>query len=188
MKNTVNKTFKALELAAARHRNQVRKGTEKTPYINHPINVISILTEFHETDPDILAAAALHDVIEDTAKGQNEINQISAQLEELFGKRVLDIVLEVSDDKELPYQKRKELQITKTPSLSPAAKKLKIADKICNIKDMIADPPTSWPTERKITYLEWSRKVIQGARGVNPELEAYFDQIVEESYIHLTNK
>jgi len=187
MENTVNKVFKALELAAARHRKQLRKGAEQRPYINHPINVITILTEFHETDPDILAAAALHDVIEDTATGQKEINNISAHLEEQFGERVLNIVLEVSDDKELPYQKRKELQITNTPGLSSEAKKIKIADKICNIKDMIADPPPVWSRERKITYLDWSQKVIQGARGVNSELEAYFDQIVAESYNYLKN-
>ena len=116
MKNyTYPKIFKALEFAAERHKHQFRKGKIKTPYINHPINVVTLLTEFGENETDLLSAAALHDVIEDTTNGKHEIDELSKTIKEKFGDKVLDIVIEVSDDKSLPYQERKRLQITNKP-------------------------------------------------------------------------
>lgn len=180
--NTYMKIFKALEFAAERHKNQFRKGEVKIPYINHPINVVTLLAEFNETDQNLLTAAALHDVIEDTTEGKNEIDDISKVIKNQFGNKVLNIVLEVSDDKSLPYQERKQLQIKNTPSLSLEGKKLKISDKICNINDMMKYPPTNWSKERKITYLEWATKVIEGARGVNTAMENHFDKIIQNAY------
>ncbi len=173
------KVFSALELASIRHSGQTRKGNNKTPYINHPIGVINVLAKHGEADTDLLAAAALHDVIEDTAGNKEEIDQISSHIKENFGEKVLRIVLEVSDDKSLPYQKRKDLQIINTPGLSPEAKKLKIADKICNIRDMIKNPPPDWTIERKRTYLEWAVKVIEGARNSNQSLEKDFEETIK---------
>jgi guanosine-3',5'-bis(diphosphate) 3'-pyrophosphohydrolase len=180
--------FKALDFAAERHKHQNRKGEAKVPYINHPIKVITVLTEFQEEHHALLSAAALHDVVEDTARGKEEIKMLSEIIKEEFGAVVLELVLEVSDDKSLPYQERKRLQVENTPALSNEAKKIKIADKICNIRDMINDPPIDWPTERKIKYLEWAGKVIDGARGVNSSLEAHFDQVKKEAHHKLTNK
>jgi guanosine-3',5'-bis(diphosphate) 3'-pyrophosphohydrolase len=146
------------------------------------------LIEFQETDTELLCAAALHDVIEDTAQGKEEIDKIASKIRNDFSEQVLNLVLEVSDDKSLPYQERKRLQIKNTPSLSNDAKKIKIADKICNIKDMVSDPPTSWETERKVKYLEWAKNVIDGARGVNSSLEEYFDSTIKEASHKLINK
>ncbi len=189
MKNdTYTKVFKALEFAAVRHKHQVRKGEVKIPYINHPINVVTLLTEYEENETNLLSAAALHDVIEDTAKGKNEIDELSKIIKEEFGDKVLEIVLEVSDDKTLPYQERKRLQIKNTPFLSNEGKKLKISDKICNIRDMMKHPPTDWSADRKATYLEWAKNVIEGARGVNPNMEAYFDKIIQKAYHSLAKK
>ena len=183
-----NLIFRSLNFAAERHRHQLRKGATKVPYINHPIKVVTVLTEFLEENHELLSAAALHDVVEDTAKGKEEINMLSESIKEQFGAEVLKLVLEVSDDKSLPYQERKRLQVENTPFLSNEAKKIKIADKICNINDMINDPPIDWATERKIKYLEWAKKVIDGARGVNSSMEAYFDKIKKEAHHKLTNK
>lgn len=188
--NNLNYTliFKALNFAAERHKHQLRKGEIKVPYINHPIKVITVLTEFQEDSPELLSAAALHDVVEDTARGEKEINLLSDNIKEQFGNQVLNLIIEVSDDKSLPYQERKRLQVENTPYLSNNAKKIKIADKICNIKDMINDPPIDWPTERKVKYLEWAEKVIEGARGVNQSMETYFDQVKKEAHQKLINK
>jgi len=180
--------FKALEFASARHKHQFRKGEVKIPYINHPINVITLLSEYGENETNLLSAAALHDVIEDTANGKQEIDKLSKIIKEEFGDKVLKIVLEVSDDKTLPYQERKKLQIKDTPFLSNEGKKLKISDKICNIKDMMEYPPTDWSADRKFTYLEWAKNVIEGARGVNPDMEAYFDKITQKAYHSLAKK
>ena len=182
-----NKVITALEFAAQRHKGQTRKGKNKSPYINHPISVMSTLSKFGEDSENLLAAAALHDVIEDTAKQKEEIARLSSIIEDRFGSIVLKIVLEVSDDKSLPYQERKHLQVINTPQLSDDAKKLKIADKTCNISDLMMDPPLGWSKERKIAYLEWAKQVIEGARGVNYKLEKHFDAMVQESYNKLTD-
>lgn len=171
--------FKALEFAAERHKDQKRKGTQKRPYINHPIKVVSILTQHQEMDPALLSAAALHDVIEDTAQSKPEKKRLADIISDYFGKFVADVVLEVSDDKSLSYQERKKLQIIHTPFISDHAKKIKIADKTTNIEDLLTDPPENWPAERKTQYLEWAVKVISGARGVNHSLEKHFDSVIE---------
>lgn len=176
------KVIRAIEFAAERHSGQTRKGNTNSPYINHPIKVVSLLTRFQEDDSDLLSAAALHDIIEDTAKGDEEIQWLQKIIEEKFGSKVLSIVQEVTDDKQLPYQERKQKQVEDTPYLSKEAKKIKIADKICNITDLKKDPPVGWSNKRKNTYIEWACKVIEGAKGVNKELEGYFEKISREAY------
>jgi len=167
--------IEAIDFAAQRHSGQTRKGKKQSPYINHPIKVMNLLVAHHETGADLLMASVLHDVIEDTAKTEREIGELSDILRKKFGRRVLDIVLEVSDNKALPFQERKRLQVVNTPRLSEQARKIKIADKTCNLIDMMEDPPENWSNERKLQYVEWAGQVIDGARGVNPGLEQEFD-------------
>ncbi|MDX9696438.1 MAG: hypothetical protein RBT49_11670, partial [Bacteroidales bacterium] len=88
---------------------------------------------------------------------------------------------EVTDNKSLSVEDRKKMQIQLTPKLSDRAKKLKIADKICNIQDIIDDPPEGWSDDRKIAYLDWAKQVVAGARGLNPEMDAYFDEVYSTS-------
>jgi guanosine-3',5'-bis(diphosphate) 3'-pyrophosphohydrolase len=167
-----NRMIKAVVYAAEKHKYQRRKGFNQVPYINHPLKVSKLLNDCGEIDDDLLIAALLHDIIEDTDATVDDIcNE--------FGKPVCDLVIEVTDDKDLPYAIRKELQVKNAPHHSESAKKLKIADKICNIRDIIAYP-LDWSTERKLTYLEWSQQVVKGCVGVNAELEKIFYQTLEE--------
>jgi len=161
------KLIDALAFAAERHKYQTRKGKGMIPYINHPIRVAKILAEFGETDTDLLISALLHDVIEDTTKNEKEIKVLSEILLKKYGEIVLLVVLEVSDNKALPVDERKRLQVVHTPALSERAKKLKIADKISNMLDIQNDPPENWPLERKLNYLDWSKEVVSGAKGLN---------------------
>lgn len=160
--------LKALEFSAEKHKLQRRKGYNQVPYINHPIKVCHLLYMSEEKDIDLLIAALLHDTLEDTSATEEEIAL-------LFGKPVLEIVLEVTDNMELPYAERKQKQIDKAPFLSDAAKKLKIADKICNIHDIVTYP-LSWANERKIAYLEWAKKVVERCKGANAFLDLKFDR------------
>ena len=171
--------LRALDFAAHKHRFQKRKGYNPPPYINHPIQVAKLLWDVGRVrDPELLAAALLHDTIEDTGTGAHEI-------EEMFGERVARIVLEVSDDKHLPSHKRKELQVVMAPKKSPEAKQLKIADKICNITDMASAPPAHWSIQRRLEYLKWSARVVNGMRGICLPLEELFDQRLVEGYKNL---
>ena len=179
------KISEALVFATERHKNQFRKGTGKIPYIKHPIAVMKLLSKFGETDSDLLISALLHDVIEDTTSNEQEIRVLSDIILKEFGETVLLTVLEVSDNKSLPVEERKRLQVLHTPNLSDRAKKLKIADKICNIIDIKNNPPESWPLERKLRYLDWAKQVVVGARGLNKKLDQYFDQVYKEVYSYL---
>src|SRR5690606_13778663 len=95
-------------------------------------------------------------------------------------EKTLSIILEVSDDKRLPKRERKRLQIVHAPHLSAEAKKVKLADKICNVKDVTSSPPKGWSTTRKIEYLDWTEKVVAGLRGDNPRLEDVYDRVLNE--------
>jgi len=161
--------LRALAFAADKHRNQRRKGEEKSPYINHPIAVANVLAnEGGVYDPIVLCAALLHDTIEDT-------QATAAELEVEFGARITAIVLEVSDDKSLAKEVRKRLQIEHAPRLSREAKLVKLADKICNLRDMAERPPADWEIERRTQYFDWARAVVDGLRGAHARLEALFD-------------
>lgn len=161
--------LKALAFAAEKHRSQRRKDAEASPYINHPIALAGVL--FQEAgvhDPTVLAAAILHDTVEDTETTVGELRRE-------FGDQVTGIVEEVTDDKRLPKAERKRLQIEHAPGVSFGAQQVKLADKICNLRDLAQSPPASWTLERKREYFEWAKAVIDGVRGKHPRLEAIFD-------------
>jgi GTP diphosphokinase / guanosine-3',5'-bis(diphosphate) 3'-diphosphatase len=166
--------LRALEFAAAKHRDQRRKGRGASPYINHPIEVARALAELGGvTDPEILAAAILHDTVEDTKTAPEE-------LEEVFGARIRSLVEEMTDDKSVSQPERKRLQIVHAPALSPGARLIKLGDKLCNVHDVIHDPPPSWDPVRRRAYLAWAKEVVDQIRGTNPELEATFDRLMSE--------
>ena len=166
--------LKALRFAADKHRNQRRKSVEALPYINHPIQVAEILWRVADVrDETLLVAAILHDTIEDTDTTQEEI-------ESQFGADVLALVLEVTDDKSLPKQTRKKLQVEHAPHKTRNAKLLKIADKISNVGDIITSPPKDWSLDRLREYLLWTEKVVAGLRGVNEKLERQYDEILSK--------
>lgn len=178
--DNISLILKALEFAAVRHRKQFRKGEDKSPYINHPIQVANLLVnEAGEMDPVLLAAAILHDVVEDTVDGKKEKKKLVELIREEFGEDVLSVTLEVTDDKSLCKKDRKRLQVEHAPHLSVKARKLKIADKIMNVRDITNNPPEKWPLKRIIRYLDWSEKVVGGLRGSNPGLDAIFDETLK---------
>jgi GTP diphosphokinase / guanosine-3',5'-bis(diphosphate) 3'-diphosphatase len=169
-----NLIIKAIVFAAEKHKFQRRKGFSRIPYINHPLKVAQILSDCGEEDEKLIIASILHDVIEDTDASLDDIIHN-------FGKEICDIILEVTDDKKIPSSLRKKLQIKSAPGLSENAKKLKIADKICNIRDIV-NYPLFWSTRRKRNYLEWAQKVVAGCSGVNSRLESIFSITLEEGF------
>jgi guanosine-3',5'-bis(diphosphate) 3'-pyrophosphohydrolase len=169
MKDSIGLVLDALEFAAHKHRDQRRKNLEASPYINHPIGLATVLwNEGGVEKPAVIAAALLHDTIEDTDTTLEE-------LRERFGPGIASIVEELTDDKTLEKDERKQLQVTHAPTLSREAKLVKLADKISNLRDMAASPPATWPLSRQREYFDWAKQVVDGLRGVHPRLEGLFD-------------
>jgi guanosine-3',5'-bis(diphosphate) 3'-pyrophosphohydrolase len=160
----------ALAFAALKHRDQRRKDPEASPYINHPIALSRVLSiEAGLDDAKLLAAAVLHDTLEDTQTTFEE-------LRDRFGKAVATVVREVSDDRTLAKAERKRLQIEHAEHLSRRARLVKLADKICNVRDVAANPPRDWPLQRRREYFDWAKAVIDRIRGTNRKLEKLFDE------------
>jgi len=161
--------LRALAFAAHKHRDQRRKDAEASPYINHPIALAEVLAEEGAVaDIEVLAAALLHDTIEDTATTAEELRAA-------FGARIAALVEEVSDDQSLEKADRKRLQIEHAAGLSAGAKLVKLADKICNLRDVAERPPAKWDLERRREYFDWAKRVVDRLRGAHPRLEAAFD-------------
>jgi len=117
---------------------------------------------------DLLCAALLHDTVEDTQTTQEE-------LLETFGDEITRIVLEVTDDKTKSKAERKRLQIEHASTISYHAKLVKLADKICNLRDMAHSPPKNWSLKRRREYFDWAQQVVNQMRGTHPQLEAIFE-------------
>lgn len=172
--NDLKLLLKALAFAAAKHKDQRRKDVDASPYINHPIALADILcNEGHVTDIEVIGAALLHDTVEDTATEPGE-------LEAAFGKAIRDIVMEVTDDKTLPKEERKQAQIKHAAGLSGKAKLVKLADKIANLRDVANSPPPEWSLQRRREYFDWGKAVIDCLRGVDAGLEAVFDTAYQD--------
>jgi len=160
----------AVLFAAERHKDQRRKDKNASPYINHPLGLAKLLAvEGKVNDADVLIAAVLHDTIEDTRTTEQELRI-------RFGDRVADIVLEVTDDKSLPKQRRKELQVEHASHKSREAALVKLADKTCNLRDIANAPPADWPLQRRRDYFDWAKQVVDGLPEVNAELRRLFDE------------
>ena len=150
--------LRALHFAAQKHRDQRRKDLDASPYINHPIEVAETLARVGGVNQlAVLQAAILHDTVEDTETTLEE-------LEEAFGREVRELVDELTDDKRLPKAERKRLQVEHAPALSQRAKLVKLADKICNVRDIAHAPPRGWSRERRVEYLAWTERVVAGLR------------------------
>jgi guanosine-3',5'-bis(diphosphate) 3'-pyrophosphohydrolase len=173
--NNLKTLAQAISFAAKKHKAQKRKGADNEPYINHPLEVLNLLTGVGNVeDYNTLIAAVLHDTIEDTETTKEEIAN-------LFGENVCQMVLELTDDKSLPKAERKQLQIEHAPHISIGAKQIKLCDKISNISDVTNNPPHDWSNERRREYVEWGEKVVAGLRGANADLEKHFDELVEKA-------
>jgi guanosine-3',5'-bis(diphosphate) 3'-pyrophosphohydrolase len=161
--------IKAADFAALKHRRQRRKDAEASPYINHPLALARVLKlEAGVDDVEVLVAAILHDTVEDT---ETTVEELARE----FSPAIAAIVAEVTDDKSLAKAERKRMQVEHAPHISPQAKLVKLADKICNLRDVINAPPARWSLERRRSYFDWAGAVIDGLRGAHPGLERLFD-------------
>ena len=164
---------RALRFAAERHSTHRRKGQAKEPYINHLAEVAELVAKATEgKDSNLVVAALLHDTVEDT-------ETMPEELIAEFNSDIAQLVREVTDDKSLSKQDRKNLQVANASKKSPRAKLLKLADKTSNLRSIAHSPPENWDTARKQEYINWAADVVAGLKGVNPWLEERFDEALK---------
>lgn len=120
---------KALMFATLAHSGQVRKGEPNMPAIVHPVQVAQILIEYG-ADENVIAAAYLHDVVEDTKYTLEDIERI-------FGEDIAHLVdVATEKDKSKSWEERKQAKIEDLKLRELREKLIPIADKISNIENM----------------------------------------------------
>lgn len=163
--------LRAVAFAAHKHRDQRRKDKDASPYINHPIQLATVLWEEGGVrDAEVIAAALLHDTLEDT---ETSLQELRGE----FGEEIAAVVLEVTDTQWIKKQVRKRLQVARAKYSSEKARLVKLADKICNLRDIAAHPPAGWALERKRQYFDWAKEVVDQLRGTHAGLEQKFDEV-----------
>ncbi len=126
----------AINAASRLHRDQIRKDSDKTPYISHVVGVMILLSSATH-DEDVLIAGLLHDALEDVADYTPEI------LEQQFGARVKEIVMGVTEEFKLrnetpPSWKEEKLLYLETLKVSTdESLMVSLADKIQNTRSLI---------------------------------------------------
>ena len=166
---------RAFNFASSRHSGQRRKGQAQEPYINHLAEVAQLVAEATSgTDPNLVAAALLHDTVEDTQTEPSELATV-------FNEDVASLVGEVTDDKSLRKEERKAIQIAKAPQKTPRAKILKLADKTSNLRSIAKSPPENWDSVRKAEYIDWAVKVVNGLGDVPRALKDHFNTAVQRA-------
>ena len=160
---------RAYHFAAVRHVDQRRKGEAAEPYMNHLTEVAELVARAtRAADPEIIIAAVLHDTVEDTP---TTLVELKAE----FGGGVAGLVAEVTDDKSLPKQMRKDLQVEHAAHASRGAQIIKPADKTSNLRSLAASPPAGWSDERRLEYVHWASQVVNACRSADTWLADQFD-------------
>ena len=163
---------RAFAFAAEHHSGQTRKGEAAEPYVNHVADVARRVAEATDgADARLVAAALLHDTVEDTRATEEDIRTV-------FGDDIADLVMEVTDDESLAEDARRQAQVDHAPHLSDRAKRLKLADKASNLTQIVESPPRDWSAERKRDYAGWVERVLAGLRGVDPEMERTLEHAI----------
>ena len=165
---------RAWNFAAQRHATQKRKGKAQEPYVNHLAEVAELVANATDgQDANLVAAAVLHDTVEDTAT-------LPAELASIFNADIANLVAEVTDDKSQKKSVRKRLQVEHAATKSERAKIIKLADKTSNLRSLVKSPPDDWSFQRRQEYLDWALEVASGLRGTNRWLEGQFDEAAEQ--------
>jgi (p)ppGpp synthase/HD superfamily hydrolase len=130
---------KAVSIALAAHTGQVRK-TDQTPYIIHPLTVAHLVS-LYTKDEEVIAAAVLHDVLEDSP-------MTTEQLRIEVGDRVVAIVEAVTEDKTLPWEERKAAYVKQVCAAGEPVWLVSVADKVHNAitlhRELIQKGPEVW--------------------------------------------
>ena len=161
----------ALSFAAAKHRDQRRPDGCASPFVNHVIETVKILAETGGIrDRAPLLAAVLHDILEDTRTTPGELT-------ERFGGDVSALVAELTDEPGLPTDVRRLRQVARIARASAAARQIRLADKIANLRSLPAD----WSRAEGDRYLDFAERIAAAVHGTNTRLDTLFVTTVRQA-------
>ncbi len=125
------KLLEALEFSALAHHGQLRKNSTNIPYFSHPAAVAIILSQAGFPE-EVVIAGALHDVIEDTKYTAEDIKK-------RFGERILQIVLSVTENKDLDWSERNEAYNNHLREVDEATLAVSAADFLSNRQSLLLE-------------------------------------------------
>ncbi len=169
---------KARDLATERHSHLHLYNAARSPAIIH-IAEVAALTEQYGGSVEMIAAAWLHDIVEDT-------NVTLSDIEKLFGPTITTLVDGLTDPPEFasfPLEKRKMMQAERLQKKSDDVKKIKICDQLSNVLRVLNDPPTDWDEEKRFIYIRGARSVTEVCRSACLDLDNLFDQAYEQACV-----
>lgn len=171
---------KVAEFADLAHGDQMRKYSPER-YIVHPLKVMEIVRAYNQ-DPAVLAAAILHDVLEDTSTKKKEMRVfLYTVMDENTADRTVDIVKELTDQytkKDYPQwnrKKRKQKEHERLSKTSPEAQTIKYADLLDNSAEIAKEDP-----DFADRYLNEAEDLIKRMDKGDPQLRARVIEQVEK--------
>lgn len=178
----MEKIEKSRKLAAERHSGQYRPNRGREPKINH-IEEVARLVRESGGELDEVAAAWLHDIVEDTDTTIEEI-------QELYGAEIAELVDGLTDPTEflgMSLKLRKELQAQRLSLKSDQVKRIKLCDQISNVRSVVNDPPLDWDNDKCLIYLDGAQKVAEVCYGISEYLDKCFEAAYSGRAIYLKN-
>jgi (p)ppGpp synthase/HD superfamily hydrolase len=173
MNDTIDIVLGAKKFAQEKHKNQKRKDGV-TPFSDHLEGVVNRLKNLGVTDKDVLCAAWLHDVIENTDVTFDQIN-------ERFGREIAVIVLSLSKDQNIPKKDREIQYITQLKKASFQTKIIKLCDISANLKDLSNAPISKTQKNKQIKksvhYLRIIKNDMSENKSKYPKIQEIIDGI-----------
>ncbi len=170
----------ARKLALFKHKDLFRPSVSRQPLTEHLAEVAD-LARGAGLDDDAVAAAWLHDIVEDTDVTIEDITR-------LFGAEIAHMVDGLTDPPHyvgLPLEERKQAQADRLASKSETVKAVKLCDQISNVRSVLYDPPTDWLLEKSFLYIQGAKKIAGICHGIVPALDEEFSElyaIAEKKY------
>lgn len=165
---------RARTFALAAHAGHTRKGAAAEPYSDHLADLAGFVLR-HGGDEVAVAAAWLHDTVEDVAGVTLD------RIRDTFGEAVAGIVAERTDDKSMDKAERKRLQVAHAPAKSPRAALVKAGDKTSNVTSVADSPAAHWSVERCRAYVDWAAEVVAALPRLPKPAREEFQAAVERT-------
>jgi len=156
--------------AQERHANLFRPNKARQPVIEH-LAEVAALAEAAGASQEAIAAAWLHDILEDTPTTAQEIH-------DLFGAAIAALVDGLTDPQSfaaLPLAERKKQQTERLKQKDQQVLLVKLCDQISNVRSVLLDPPlVDWDNQKSLAYVEGAKRIADVCQGQSAFLDQQF--------------